>query len=135
MGDDISSGSVCYCFLLNLRSAAQFVTEPKPMSSPINYPAYMVSFFYFCKPQRNFVSILLQIAYVFYGQPLASEKSTSNCFRTSSSSSYIIVSWLYHYLNWPIKWAVNLRQYIRFENLVDLSFNHFAHAKKCLNPS
>ena len=47
----------------------------------------------------------------------------------------ILVSWLYHYLNWPIKWAVNLRQYIRFENLVDLSFNHFAHAKKCLNPS
>ena len=25
MGDDIGSGSVCYCFSLNLRSAAQFV--------------------------------------------------------------------------------------------------------------
>ena len=25
MGDDIGSGSVCFCFSLNLRSAAQFV--------------------------------------------------------------------------------------------------------------
>ena len=25
MGDDIGSGSICYCFSLNLRSAAQFV--------------------------------------------------------------------------------------------------------------
>ena len=47
MGDDIGSGSVCYYFLPNLRSAAQFVvygclttvTEPEPMSSLINYPA------------------------------------------------------------------------------------------------
>ena len=48
MGDDIGSGSGCYCFSLNLRSAAQFVfsgqkmtlerqsvSEPEPMSSPI----------------------------------------------------------------------------------------------------
>ena len=25
MSEDIGSGSICYCFLLNLRSAAQFV--------------------------------------------------------------------------------------------------------------
>ena len=50
----VGSGSVFYCFSLNLRSAAQFVffkrsendlkrqsvTEPEPMPSPINYPAY-----------------------------------------------------------------------------------------------
>ena len=53
MSDDIGLDSVCYCFSLNLGSAAQFVfsgqkttlkdnlqivTENKPMSSPINYP-------------------------------------------------------------------------------------------------
>ena len=43
MGDDIGSGSIYFCFSLNLRSAAHWlpnklrqlsVTEPKPMSSP-----------------------------------------------------------------------------------------------------
>ena len=48
MGDDIGLGTICYCFSLNLRSAAQFVfygqkttlnKKPEPMTSPINYPA------------------------------------------------------------------------------------------------
>ena len=40
-GNDISLGSVCFRFWLNQRSAAQFVlrqsvTEPEPMSLPLN---------------------------------------------------------------------------------------------------
>ena len=49
MGDDINLGSICFDFRL---SAAEYVvygflttindtvTEPEPMSSPIDYPAY-----------------------------------------------------------------------------------------------
>ena len=32
MGDDIGSGSICYCFSLNLRSASQFVFEGPKMT-------------------------------------------------------------------------------------------------------
>ena len=52
MGDDIGSGCVCFdfrhgaalhCWVCRLRSESdlrrQSVTEPEPMSSPINYPA------------------------------------------------------------------------------------------------
>ena len=46
MGDDIGSGCVCFDFRQVCRKRAendlkrQSVTEPEPMSSPINGPAY-----------------------------------------------------------------------------------------------
>ena len=43
MGDDIGSGSVTGCCLRSLGDhRPQNITEPEPMSSPINYPAYLV---------------------------------------------------------------------------------------------
>ena len=54
MGDDIGSGLVCFdfcrsaalhCWVCTFRAEndlkRQSVTEPEPMSSPINYPAYI----------------------------------------------------------------------------------------------
>ena len=75
-GNDISSGSVCFGFWLNQHSAAQFklvcllrsendlkrqpVTEPQPMSLPLNHlPYYELQIVYACVSLENSKNRLL----------------------------------------------------------------------------